>query len=228
MARMPHGWKPWLVVGIIAAAIGVVGGPFVYFNFIRDDAPPPLTLQTPAGTTAAAGETDGTWKIASGSQVGYRVKEVLFGQSAEAVGRTTKVEGTATVSGTTVTAAQFTADMASVESDQSRRDRQFRGRIMQVETYPMSTFKLTTPISLGTIPGTGERRTVSATGELTLRGVTKTVTVQIQGVYTGSAIQVAGSIPIVFSEWDIPNPSFGPAQTEDNGLLEFALTFTHA
>jgi polyisoprenoid-binding protein YceI len=99
---------------------------------------------------------------------------------------------------------------------------------MQVATFPTSTFKLTQPISLGTIPGTGERRTVSATGELTLRGVTKTVAVQIQGVYTGSAIHVAGSIPIVFEEWDIPNPSFGPAQTEDEGLLEFALTFTQA
>ena len=36
---------------------------------------------------------------------------------------------------------------------------------------------------------------------------------------------VTGSIPIVFADYNIDNPSGGPAQTEDNGLLEFALNF---
>jgi polyisoprenoid-binding protein YceI len=116
--------------------------------------------------------------------------------------------------------------MASVKSDESRRDNQFRGRMMQTASFPTATFTLAQPMQLGSIPGTGERRTVKATGELTLRGVTKTVTVDIAGVYTGSAIQVAGSIPVTFAEWDIPNPSFGPAQTEQEGLLEFAINFT--
>ena len=63
---------------------------------------------------------------ASGSQAGYRVKEVLFGQSVEAVGRTSNVDGALTINGTTVEAAAISIDLASVESGESRRDGQFR------------------------------------------------------------------------------------------------------
>ena len=46
---------------------------------------------------------------------------------------------------------------------------------------------------------------------------------------TGSIVQVAGSIPITFADWNIPNPSFGGVvTTEDHGVLEFALNFAHS
>ncbi len=62
-----------------------------------------------------------------------------------------------------------------------------------------------------------------ATGRLSLRGTTKTVMFTVEAQRTGNTIRIAGTIPIVFEEWGIPNPSFGPAQTEDDGLLEFLL-----
>ena len=40
-----------------------------------------------------SGEADGTWVIGSGSAVGYRVVEVLFGQDTEGVGRTDQITG---------------------------------------------------------------------------------------------------------------------------------------
>ncbi len=164
----------------------------------------------------------------SDSVVGYRVKEVLFGQSNVAVGRTTSISGSMKVSGTTVTAATFAVDMTTVASDQSRRDGQFNGRIMETSTYPTATFTLTQPIELGSIPAQGTKQTYQATGNLTLHGVTKTVTFNVTGLYTGSTTQVAGSIPITFADWNIPNPSFGPVSTEDHGVLEFALIFSPA
>jgi hypothetical protein len=54
------------------------------------------------------------------------------------------------------------------------------------------------------------------------------VTFELTGQLTGSIVQVAGSIPITFADWNISNPSFGLAQTEDNGSLEFLLDFAHA
>ncbi len=63
------------------------------------------------------------------------------------------------------------------------------------------------------------------TGELTLRGTTKTVTVELDATRSGERIHVSGSIPITFADWGIPNPSFGPASTEDHGELEFLLVF---
>jgi polyisoprenoid-binding protein YceI len=78
------------------------------------------------------------------------------------------------------------------------------------------------------IPAEGETVTASATGDLTLRGTTNSVTFDVQARLNGGNIEVDGSIPIVFADWDIPNPSFGPASTEDNGVLEFLLVFSRS
>jgi polyisoprenoid-binding protein YceI len=238
MRGRPHArsWKAWLVAGVVALASVLVGGPYVYIHFIEGKAPPPLALASPSSTTGdtgtgtsapGSGATDGTWKVSNGSQVGYRVKEVLFGQSNVAVGRTSEVTGSITVDATTISAGTFTVDLTSVASDQSRRDAQFNGRIMDTTTYPTATFTLSKAIDLGSAPAQGTQRTYAATGTLTLHGVSRTVTFKVTGRYTGSAVQVAGSIPITFADWNIPNPSFGPVSTEDNGVLEFSLSFTH-
>jgi polyisoprenoid-binding protein YceI len=238
-------WKRWLVIGAVAVAAALVAGPFIYIHFIQGKAPPPLALSstTPAATvtagatgtssgTGAAGSgavtSDGTWNVAGGSVVGYRVKEVLFGQSNEAVGRTGAITGSITVSGTTVTGGSFSVDMTSVTSDESRRDGQFNGRIMETSVYPTATLRITEPIDFGSVPADGVQRTYTATGELTLHGVTKSVQFQVTGRISGSTVEVAGSIPITFSDWNIGNPSFGPVTTEDHGVLEFALNLTHA
>jgi len=223
-------WQKWLIAGVVAATVGATAGPYIYIHFIEGKAPAPLTVQTTTPTstgTASSGPVDGTWSLASGSIVGYRVKEVLFGQSNEAVGRTGSITGSATIDGTTVQRASFTADLTTVSSDQDRRDRQFQGRIMNTASFPTATFKLTQPIELGSLPADGVTSTATAVGDLTLHGKTRRVTVKLTGARTGNAIHVSGSIPIVFAEWDIPNPSFGPVSTEDNGSLEFLLKLSH-
>ena len=228
-------WKRWTLIGVTLGMLGVVGGPWVYVNLIAGEAPAPLagtsTGTQAAGTTSSTSDsapTDGTWNVASGSQVGYRVDEVLFGQSTTAVGRTSDVTGSMNVSGTTIDAATFTVDMTTVASDQQRRDNQFHGRIIQTSTYPTATFELTEPITFDGVPSVGSTVSKSVTGKLMLRGTTKIVNVDLTGDRTASGITVSGSIPIVFADWGIPNPSFGPVSTEDNGILEFALNFTHA
>jgi polyisoprenoid-binding protein YceI len=156
------------------------------------------------------------------------VQEVLFGQSNVAVSRTSAVTGSITVTGTTIDAGTFTVDMTTVASDQNRRDAQFNGRIMETGTYPTATFTPTKAIDLDSVPAQGTQRAYEVTGNLTLHGVTRTVTFKVTGRYTGSTLQVAGSIPVTFADWNILNPSFGPVTTEDHGVLEFALTFTHS
>ncbi len=224
--------KRWIVIGFAAVAVALVAGPYVYIHFIQGDAPPPLTLTstTPTAATASGstGSTNGTWNVTDGAVVGYRVKEVLFGQSADAVGRTSAITGSMTVDGTSITDATFSVDMTTVTSDESRRDDQFNGRIMEVSTFPTATFTLTQPIDLGTIPAVGSKQTFEATGDLTLHGVTKSVTFNVSGQYDGTTVQIAGSIPVTFADYNIANPSFGPVTTEDNGVLEFALNFIQA
>jgi polyisoprenoid-binding protein YceI len=175
---------------------------------------------------ASSGSVDGTWKVGTGSLAGYRIKETLFGQSNTAVGRTSSITGSITISGTQVSNGQFSVDMTTVKSDESQRDHQFQGRIMDTSQFPTSTFTLTKPISLGTVPADGTVINETATGNLTLHGTTKPVTFTVQARRTGSTISVSGSIPIVFADYNIDNPSGGPAQTSDNGTLEFLLNFT--
>jgi polyisoprenoid-binding protein YceI len=188
----------------------------------------------PAATTGSAGDSgdsadpSGTWAISTDSTVGYRVSEVLFGVDTEGAGRTNQVTGTLVIDGTTATSGEFSVDMATITSDDSRRDGQFRGRIMSVDEFPTATFTLTQPIDFGTAPSEGQTVTATATGDLTLRGVTNSVTFDVDAKLEGGRIGVLGSIPIKFSDYDIPDPSNQAAEVKDDGLLEFVLVFDRA
>ena len=70
--------------------------------------------------------------------------------------------------------------------------------------------------------------TVTATGTLTLHGVTKPVTTEITARRTGNTIQASGAIPITFSDYNINDPSGGPAQVGNDGSLEYLVVLTQA
>jgi len=233
----------------VALVILVVGGTWLYIHVIEGPAPAPLSLKsavssspsqsasasTPAASgtggasgTGAAAAVTGTWHVASGSVVGYRVNEVLAGQNNVAVGRTSDITGSMTIRGTTVTAASFTVQMATIKSDESQRDAQFNGRIMDTATYPTGTLTLTSPIALGTLPADNAIRTYHATGSLTLHGRARPVTFALEAERTSTGIEVSGSIPVLFANWGIGNPSFaGFVTTQNHGLLEFLIKFSN-
>ena len=154
---------------------------------------------------------------------------MLAGQKNVAVGRTSSVTGRLSIRHTTVTAGAFTVAMATIHSDQSQRDAQFDGRIMDVATYPAGTFTLTRGISLAPVSATGKIRAYRATGNLTLHGHSRQVTFGLSADRTADEIQVSGSIPVKFANWDIPNPSFaGFVTTQNHGVLEFLLVLHRA
>jgi polyisoprenoid-binding protein YceI len=240
----PRHWLRWLITAIVIVVVLAVAGPFVYIHFFNGSTPTALSLtpsgsasasagssasSTPAATTAASGSVAGTWNAGSGSVVGYRVNEVLVGQSTTAVGRTTSVTGHLAIAGTTATAASFTVQMATVHSDKSERDGQFDNRIMDVAKYPTGTFTLTSPIDLAPLPATGVIKSYTAHGKLTLHGTTRAVTFTLTAERKGANIEVAGDIPVLFADYDIQNPSVGGfVTTQDHGLLEFLLVFGKA
>jgi len=228
----------WVAGAVAVIAVLAVAGPFVYIHFL-DRAPAALTLPAtsatagaaPAGTetagTTASTSIAGTWDAGAGSVVGYRVNEVLLGQNATAVGRSSSVTGHLTISGTTVTAATFSVPMATIHSDKSQRDAQFDGRIMDVAAYPTSTFTLTRPIALAPVPAAGAVRDYTASGRLTLHGTTRAVTFSLRAELVNGRIEVTGSIPVLFADYNIQNPSFaGFVTTQNHGTLEFLLVFT--
>jgi polyisoprenoid-binding protein YceI len=223
--------RPWIIGGVIVAVLlVVVAAPFVYIHFINGNAPKKLSLDASTGTTADSSAATvplaGTWTVGKGSVAGYRVEEVLFGQSTTAVGRTTKVTGKMTIVGEQVTAVTITVDMASVTSDRSQRDGQFRSRFMDTSKFPTSTFTLTSPIDLGSEPKAGTTVSKQATGNLTLHGTTKAVTLTLQAERTGNTIKVVGSVPVTFADYGIESPDLGFVKTQDHGLVEFLVNFT--
>jgi polyisoprenoid-binding protein YceI len=235
--RAARRWVLWLVGAAVAVVVLAVGGTFLYIHVISGPTPAPLGLTQGSRSTgspapaseSAATAVAGTWKATSGSVVGYRVREVLFGQNHVAVGRTGDITGHITIRGSSVTAATFTVQMATIKSDESERDVQFRGRIMDTAAYPTGTLTLTKPIPLGAVPAVGVVRTYSATADLTLHGQTRAVTFPLEAERTAGVLEVSGSIPIQFAHWDIPNPSFtGFVTTQNHGVLEFLVRFTRS
>jgi polyisoprenoid-binding protein YceI len=236
-------WLRWLLAAIVVLVVLAVAGPFIYNHFINR-APAALSLTpgsspatTPAGTATSTGTAStaatvpvvGTWTVGSGSVVGYRVNEVLLGQSGTAVGRTTSVTGHMAIAGTAVTGGSFSVPMATVHSNQGERDNNFDGRIMEVATYPTATFALTSPIDLTPLPADGVITHYTAHGNLTLHGTTHAVTFTLSAERKGSQIEVSGDIPVVFADYNIENPSYaGLVTTQNHGLLEFLLVFDKA
>lgn len=215
----------WLWAGIGSAAAALV---FAVLLVLDLTSPTPAALSLPQVTgsrsTLAAGALSGRWSVTSGSQVGYRVHEVLFGFGHVAVGRTKRVSGAMAVSGDRVVAADFTAQMASVQSGVAGRDVAWRDFIMNTGKYPRATFRLTRAIDLGHLPTTGEVVHEEAVGDLTLRGVTRLIRFPIAGErLAGGTIDLQAAIPIRFSEWHIPNPSFAITKVSNSGTMEVLL-----
>jgi polyisoprenoid-binding protein YceI len=227
-------WK-WLVGAVAVIVVIGVAAPFIYIHFIEGPAPAKLSLprshsattEVGSGTGTAVKEVNGTYRVGSGSEAGYRVTEILVGQHSTAVGRTSKIRGSITISNDEVTSGTFTADMASVVSDQSQRNAQFDGRIMDVAKYPTSTLKLTAPIALGVVAPVGSKATYKATGDLTLHGVTRAVSFSLTTERTTDGIYALADLPIVFADWNISNPSLGGfVTTADTGTLEVLVDLT--
>ena len=192
-----------------------------------------------AGASAAtgAGNLDGTWTVDTSigsfsdftsSFVGYRVAEQLANVGATtAVGRTPKVSGTLTVSGTSITAVSITADLTALQSDRSMRDGQLHTQALQTDTYPTATFVLADPIKLDNLPAEGETISVTAVGDLTLHGVTKRVSIPLQAKLASGVVTVVGSLPIAFADYSIAPPqSMMVLSVADNGTMELQLHFT--
>jgi polyisoprenoid-binding protein YceI len=198
----------------------------------------PASADPPTGAGGGDGIA-GTWTVDpsvgsfddfSGSFVGYRVREELASVGAtEAVGRTPTVTGTLTVDGTTISAAEFTADLTTLQSDEGNRDRQLRRQGLETGTYPTATFTLTQPIELGGAPAEGQTIEATAAGDLTIHGTTKAVEIPVQAKVENGVVTVVGSLPIAFADYGMQKPqAMIVLSVEDNGTMEFQLQFTKA
>jgi polyisoprenoid-binding protein YceI len=97
---------------------------------------------------------------------------------------------------------------------------------LETVKFPTASFMLTTPVVVSGTLRPGVATTSDATGDLTLHGVTKSITIALTACWTGTVVRVDGSTPIVMADYAIsPPPIGGIVSVDDHGVLEFQLTF---
>ncbi len=130
-----------VVLGVIAGAglLAIGGASMLLLG--SHQAPTPLTLRTPvAGSSQSS--LAGTWKVATGSEAGYRVKEKFINQPAttEAVARTPKIAGSLVVASSgselIATKIRFTADLTALVSQDRYANYQVYQLVAQVQVQP--------------------------------------------------------------------------------------------
>ncbi len=225
-----------LIVGALVVLAAVAVGGFLFLT--RDTSDPELELsdtEQGSGDAIDPATLDGEWTVVAGTDddptvAGYRVQEV-FAQGAREVtanGRTGDVTGSLTVAGGAVTEGAFTVDLTTLSSDEGRRDNAIRTRGLETDRFPDGTFTLTEPIELPELVD-GETFTATATGALTLHGVTNPVTIELEGRATGGTFTIQGSAPVAFADYEIEPPSVGGfVEVEDTGSFEFLVNFEQA
>ena len=237
-----------LVVFAVLAVLGLAAVALAYVLFFTEEAPDRLALSEPAPSTqptaagsgaadATARPTDiaGTWRAASGSEAGYRVREKLAALPAtsDAVGRTPAVTGTVRVdvAGGSIVAtnANFKVDLTKLTSDESRRDNRIRTDGLQTNTFPEATFVSVGSITLPAETASGQAVKVQAQGDLTLHGVTRRVTIPLDVRLTGGKGELVGALSFPMSDFNINPPNIAGFVTVDpDATLEFKLVLEKA
>ena len=222
--------KILLIIGGVVVVLAA-GAAALWFFVLKSDPEPRAEIEeTPVAEETAP--IDGTYVVPPGdpdSFVGYRVQEQFVGSIVEstATGRTSDVDGTLTVSaaGTVVEGVDVTANLQTLTSDRSMRDDRIRTLGLESDTFPEATFVLARPIELLEAPEAGETVTATGVGDFTLHGV-KRVRIPMDARWDGEAIQVVGSLPVVFADYDMDTPNVGGfVSVHGEGEMEFQLFF---
>jgi polyisoprenoid-binding protein YceI len=224
-----------LVTALVAL---IVAGGAAWWFLLRSDAPPPASLDEAVAAVGSGGtgiggdgSLDGSWAVDQATSfAGYRIDEELAGiGAATAVGRTSEIDATLEFSGSSVTAAEITVDLTTLQSDRSQRDNAIRTRGLETQSFPTAAFTLTRSIDLGSIPAPGSSFTAVAEGDLSLHGVTRPVTLDLEGSRVDDTVVIVGSTEIVLTDYDIEAPTgFSVLGIADTGLIELQLAFVPA
>ena len=228
-ARIP---RP-LLLGAIAVAVVLVIVGAAAFLIRSHQAPPALALDSPS-TAATSGGLVGAWKVTTGSEAGYRAKEQFINQPdvTEAVARTDHVTGGLVVSqvgsSLRISGIHVRVDVSTLQSQDKyatyqvyQRDFFVKTIYLQSDRMPYADFKgEQVAVPATALPGPV---TMSVTGRLTLHGVTKEVTSQMQVQINGAQVEDVGSVAVDMRDFAIDVPTIGFTKAEPGVTIEFHL-----
>ena len=144
------------------------------------------TTYTAPATPATLAELAGTWTIdASHTRIGFVARHAMV---TKVRGAFNEFEGSAVVDGDDVTksSAKVVIKVASIDTRNEQRDGHLRGNdFLALDEYPDITF------ASSSVRPTGDT-SLEVTGDLTIRGVTREVTVPFE--YEGAATDPFGNL----------------------------------
>lgn len=237
-----------LLVRVAAAGVILVVVVFllVYFVVFPTSSPKPFKLSnstgiasTPTVTSSASSSSgaalNGAWKLASGSQAGYRVREKLafLPAQSDAVGRTSQITGSATLSeaaGTVkITSASFSVAVNTLKSDRSMRDEKIHSIGLESDRYPTATFALAKPLSFAASAVKGHVAHLPVTGTFTIHGVSRKETLPVEMSLSGSTLEAVGAFTFPWAEFGMTAPSVGGfVNVTEKATMEFDLHLQRA
>lgn len=170
--------------------------------------------------------------VPESSEARYRVREQLVGLSlpSDAVGRTSQVSGTIVLDGNGAILrdqSRIVVDLASLQSDEARRDRFIKANTLETDRFPTAVFVPSeAPGFPPAVPTSGEV-SFQLVGDLTIRDVTRSVTWDATATFSEQEVKGSASTAITFADFNMSQPRVGPVLSiEDPIRLELDFTFT--
>ncbi len=154
---------------------------------------------SPAATPVATVSASGPWTftVDTSSKATVRVREVVARIRApgDALLSTSAVKGSFTLNadGTFAPTSKIAVDLTTLRSDQSQRDQYIKDNTLQTRRFPSAEFVPTkaTGVPLP-LPANADMK-FTLTGDITIHGVTKSVTFAVAAARAGSKLAVTAT-----------------------------------
>jgi polyisoprenoid-binding protein YceI len=162
-----------------------------------------------------------------GNEARYRVREQLarFSFPNDAVGSTRRVQGQIALDADDRVLrddSRFVIDLASLQTDQDRRDNYVRRNTLATDSFPSLTLVPREITGLPTpLPTSGEHR-FRLLSDVTLRGVTKPIFWNVTATFTPNGVTGLATTNFNFAEFGIPVPRLAFIMSVDDDIrLEY-------
>jgi polyisoprenoid-binding protein YceI len=112
--------------------------------------------------------------------------------------------------GTPLSCSNFAVDMRTMQTDESRRDNYLRENTLESDTFPFATFVVASVEGVDGPVVEGEAAALQLTGDLTIHGVTKTVTWEAEVTREADTLTGTATCTFLIEDFGMEKPIVGP------------------
>jgi len=224
----------WAKMGLGLAAvvfIAIVAGGFYIFGGPRSSTP---ALGSSGGTAAQLTPTtnETVYTIdSSGSDAYFTIDEVLFGNPNTVVGKTSQVTGEILINKqdpSKTRVGQIKVDLSTLVTDNDLRNNTIQNRILETgdASNQFAAFDAKSTDGLPESITVGQTVSFKMTGDLTIHGVTKSVTFDVTATLpSANVLKGEASTTVTYADFNINIPDV-PSVTSVGNSVKLDLNFT--